>query len=190
MKGPRIGSKERQGMQGGRTRKMNLEAAALHQKTQESRTEFLTLGGDASEPLPLQNGGRLAPVTVAYQTYGRLSPDRDNAVLVFHALSGSQHAAGFNPSVRGVEALWTEECRVGWWDDFIGPGKALDTDRFFVVCANYIGGCYGSTGPRSIDPSTGRPYGSRFPRLSLCDIVDAQMLPSMKFGLSRFSGAA
>ncbi|MGW8321491.1 MAG: homoserine O-acetyltransferase MetX, partial [Thermodesulfobacteriota bacterium] len=118
-------------------------------------TEFLILGESGDPPLCLQNGTKLAPVTVAYQTYGTLSPDRENAILLFHALSGSQNAAGYNPSVKGVEGLWTEECRVGWWNEFIGPGKALDTDRFFVVCANYLGGCYGSTGPGSIDPSTG-----------------------------------
>ncbi len=154
---------------------MNLEAVEVKEGTRVAKTEFLTFGGTGSEPLSLQNGDELAPVTVAYQTCGTLSTDRDNAILLFHALSGSQNAAGYNPSVKGVEDLWTEECRVGWWDDFIGPGKALDTERFFVVCANYLGGCYGSTGPRSIDPATGRPYGSRFPSISVCDIVDAQM---------------
>jgi homoserine O-acetyltransferase len=154
---------------------MNVEVISDNRSKQLMETEFFTLGENGNKPLRLQNGGKLAPVTVAYQTYGTLSPDRDNAILLFHALSGSQNAAGYNPSVKGVEDLWTEECRVGWWDDFIGPGKALDTERFFVVCANYLGGCYGSTGPRSIDPSTGRPYGSRFPSISLCDIVDAQM---------------
>ena len=154
---------------------MNVEVISDNRSKQLMETEFFTLGENGNQPLRLQNGGKLAPVTVAYQTYGTLSPDRDNAILLFHALSGSQNAAGYNPSVKGVEDLWTEGCRVGWWDEFIGPGKALDTEHFFVVCANYLGGCYGSTGPRSIDPSTGRPYGSRFPSISLCDIVDAQM---------------
>lgn len=154
---------------------MNIEVVSGIRDKQVMETEFLTLGENGNQPLHLQDGEKLAPVTVAYQTYGTLSPDRDNAILLFHALSGSQNAAGYNPSVKGVEDLWTEECRIGWWDDFIGPGKALDTERFFVVCANYLGGCYGSTGPRSINPATGRPYGSRFPSISLCDIVDAQM---------------
>ncbi len=154
---------------------MNADVISDNPIKQVVETEFLILGESGDPPLCLQNGTKLAPVTVAYQTYGTLSPDRENAILLFHALSGSQNAAGYNPSVKGVEGLWTEECRVGWWNEFIGPGKALDTDRFFVVCANYLGGCYGSTGPGSIDPSTGRPYGSRFPSISLCDIVDAQM---------------
>ncbi len=164
---------------------MNLEAASITERTPVAQTEFLTLGGPGSEPLQLQNGECLDPVTVAYQTYGTLSPDRDNAILLFHALSGSQNAAGYNPSVPGVEDLWTEECRIGWWDDFIGPGRALDTERFFVVCANYLGGCYGSTGPSSIEPATGKPYGSRFPRISLCDIVDAQMRLVDSLGIGR-----
>lgn len=126
-------------------------------------------------PLLLRNGERLGPVTLAYETYGELSPDRDNAILLFHALSGSQHAAGYCPQVPGVGRRWTSECQVGWWDGFIGPGKALDTRNFFVICANYLGGCYGSTGPSSINPATGRPYGSGFPRLTLADIVDTQV---------------
>lgn len=126
-------------------------------------------------PLELLCGDRLSDVRIAYETYGELNADRSNAVLVFHALSGSQHAAGFNPAVEGVGAHWTEECQTGWWDDFVGPGKAINTDRFFVVCANYLGGCYGSTGPGSIDPETGRPYGSGFPSITISDIVDSQV---------------
>jgi homoserine O-acetyltransferase len=164
---------------------MDVEGIADGEDRLVTQTRFHALVDNGGEPLRLQNGETLAPVTVAYETYGRLSPHRDNAILLLHALSGSQHAAGFNPSVRGVEDLWTEECRVGWWDNFVGPGKALDTDRFFVVCANYIGGCYGSTGPRSIDPSTGRPYGSRFPSLSLCDIVYSQMRLVDSLGIRR-----
>lgn len=128
-----------------------------------------------SRPFFLQSGEALAPVDLAYEAYGQLNAARDNAILVFHALSGSQHAAGYNPTVPGVGRLWTEEIHQGWWDDFIGPGRALDTDEFFVVCANYLGGCYGSTGPRSTDPRTGRPYGPRFPQVTIADIVDSQM---------------
>ncbi len=126
-------------------------------------------------PLKLLCGGELADVRIAYETYGELNADRSNAVLVFHALSGSQHAAGHNPAVEGVGGRWTEECRTGWWDDFVGPGKAVNTDRFFVICANYLGGCYGSTGPGSINPATGRPYGSGFPSIAISDIVDSQV---------------
>ncbi len=123
----------------------------------------------------LQCGESLTDASLAYETWGRLNADRSNAALVFHALSGSQHAAGHNPSVPGAEGRWTDECQTGWWHDFIGPGKALDTNELFVICANYLGGCYGSTGPGSIDPGTGRPYGSRFPAVSMSDIVDSQI---------------
>jgi homoserine O-acetyltransferase len=168
---------------------MHVEAVSLDQQARVTETKFFTFGGKGEEPLRLQNGERLGPVTLAYQTYGRLAPDRDNAILLFHALSGSQNAAGYNPSVPGVGDLWREDCRVGWWDDFIGPGKALDTDLFFVVCANYLGGCYGSTGPGSVDPRTGRPYGSRFPGISLCDIVDSQMRLADFLGIGCFHAA-
>ncbi len=114
-------------------------------------------------------------VTLAYETYGTLNADRSNAVLVFHALSGSQHAAGFTEKVDGLGDRWTEECQTGWWDDFIGPGKGIDTDTHFVICANYLGGCYGSTGPGSINPETGKPYGSAFPKIALSDVVDSQI---------------
>ncbi len=117
----------------------------------------------------------LAEYLLAYETYGELNAARDNAVLVFHAMTGSQHAAGWCDSVEGVGERWTDDCREGWWDGFIGPGKALDTRKHFVICANYLGGCYGSTGPASVNPATGRSYGSAFPRLALSDIVDSQM---------------
>src|SRR6056297_1690384 len=98
-------------------------------------TQFFTY-----DSLALQTGETLGPVTLAYETYGELNEACDNAILLFHALTGSQHAAGFNPEVPGVGEKWNEECQTGWWDNFVGPGKAIDTDRFFVVCANYIGG--------------------------------------------------
>ncbi|MFZ5807081.1 MAG: homoserine O-acetyltransferase MetX [Verrucomicrobiota bacterium] len=138
-------------------------------------TRFFTFGNKKSDALKLRCGATLAPVTLAYEMYGELNKARDNAILVFHALSGSQHAAGYNYAVPGVEKLWTDECQVGWWDEFIGPKKALDTTRFCVICANYIGGCYGSTGPSSIAPKTKKPYGSLFPRIAISDIVDSQI---------------
>ncbi|MCF7838866.1 MAG: homoserine O-acetyltransferase [Candidatus Marinimicrobia bacterium] len=138
------------------------------------QTQFLTLA-TPGRPFVLQAGGVLESAVLAYETYGQLSPARDNAVLLFHAFSGSQHAAGYNPAVPGVEALWTEECRRGWWHAFIGPGKALDTSHLFVICANYLGGCYGSTGPASLNPATGRPYGSSFPTLRAEDVVNSQV---------------
>jgi homoserine O-acetyltransferase len=139
----------------------------------------------ADDPFRLKSGGELPEVTIAYETYGGLTPQRDNAVLVFHALTGSQHAAGFNPSVPGVERRWTDECQAGWWDSFIGPNKAIDTNRFFVIVANYVGGCYGSTGPSSINPVTGNPYGSAFPKVGFCDMVDADIRLLEHLGIER-----
>lgn len=135
-------------------------------------TQFFRL----NTPFELSSGEALPELTVAYETYGQLSSNGDNAVLLFHALTGSQHAAGFNPAVPGVEPLWTEECHTGWWDDFIGPGKALDSDRYFIICANYLGSCYGSTGPRSPHPQTDQPYGSSFPQICAEDVVRSQLL--------------
>lgn len=137
------------------------------------------------EPLELQSGAVLPEVTLAYERYGEINQGGDNVILLFHALTGSQHAAGWNHVVHGLEVEWTEECQEGWWDPFIGPGRALDTDQFAVICVNYLGGCYGSTGPSSIDPETGAPYGSRFPELTLTDIVDSQMRLLDELGVSR-----
>ncbi len=118
------------------------------------------------QPFPLDSGATLSPVSLAYETYGQLNADRSNAILITHALSGSAHAAGhYEP----------EDGRLGWWDDCIGPGKAFDTDRFFVICSNVLGGCYGSTGPTYIDPATQTPYGMRFPVVTIGDMVRAQV---------------
>ena len=145
-----------------------------------TETRFIRLGSYTTL------GGKTIPdVTLAYEMYGKLNEARDNVILVFHALTGSQHAAGFNPSVPGVGARWTEEMQVGWWDGFIGPGRALDTDKYAVVCVNYLGGCYGSTGPSSPNPRTGRPYGSAFPSLTVTDIVDSQMRLLEHLGVER-----
>ncbi|MEO0518953.1 MAG: homoserine O-acetyltransferase [Cyanobacteria bacterium P01_A01_bin.116] len=127
-------------------------------------------------PFPLDSGESFDEFTLAYETYGTLNSEANNAILVFHALTGSQHAAGINPAVPGIESFWNDECVLGWWDAFIGPGKALDTDRYFVICANYLGGCYGSTGPRSTHPATGKPYGSQFPKVTAWDAVRSQLL--------------
>jgi homoserine O-acetyltransferase len=113
--------------------------------------------------------------TLAYETYGRLNAERSNAVLLFHAMTGSQHAAGLNTNVPGLDGRWTEELHEGWWEKFIGPGKALDTRKLFVICANYLGGCYGSTGPASVNPATGKIWGPDFPVLRISDIVDSQI---------------
>ena len=113
------------------------------------------------DPLRLRAGGQLNHVDVAYETYGRLSPARDNAVFICHALTGDAHAAGMHEGAR----------KPGWWDNLIGPGKAVDTDRFFVISANLLGGCSGTTGPLSTDPATGAPYCLDFPMLHMSDLV-------------------
>ena len=119
-----------------------------------------------TEPFPLDSGASLGPVTLAYETYGRLNAARTNAILITHALSGSANAAG---------AHTADGAKPGWWDDCIGPGKAFDTDTFFVICSNVLGGCSGSTGPAQVDPATGRPYGMRFPVVTIGDMVRAQV---------------
>ncbi|WP_075080546.1 homoserine O-acetyltransferase MetX [Terrimicrobium sacchariphilum] len=129
----------------------------------------------SKEPFELRCGDRLEEFTLAYETYGSLNADRSNAILVFHAMTGSQHAAGFNPVVPGLDGRWTEEMFGGWWENFIGPGLAIDTDKYFVVCANYLGGCYGSTGPASPRHSGGERWGADFPPIRISDIVDSQM---------------
>ena len=144
-----------------------------------SHSEFIEF-----DELKLAKGGRLAPYKLAYQTYGKLSPKKDNAVLVFHAMTGSQNAAGYNETLEGSD-LWNEECRLGWWDGYIGAGRAFDTDRLFVICANYIGGCYGSTGPNCINPDTGKHFGGDFPTIEVSDIVDSQIPLLDHFGIDK-----
>jgi homoserine O-acetyltransferase len=127
--------------------------------------------GSPEDPLRLRDGAVLPGVRIAYETWGAPNADRSNAILLFHALSGSHHAAGYNPAIDGTGELWQEELHQGWWEDMIGPGKALDTDRYFIICANYLGGCYGSTGPASVNLETGKPWGSAFPAVSAADQV-------------------
>lgn len=115
-----------------------------------------------SRPLKLACGALLSSVTVAYETWGTLNADRSNAIFVCHALTGDAHAAGMHSG---------KDAKPGWWDGFIGPGKGLDTDRYFVICANVLGGCQGTTGPGSVNPQTGRRYCLSFPFLTVRDIV-------------------
>ncbi|CAN5338604.1 homoserine O-acetyltransferase [soil metagenome] len=140
---------------------------------QEIVTQYAKIASP-EKPFRFSDGRKLDDLTIAYETYGTLNEHADNAVLVFHALSGSMHAAGIN-SVGPGSPYWTEEMHDGWWDGFIGPNRAINTKRFFVICANTPGGCYGSTGPSSEDPLTGKPYGSSFPYPSISDVVDANM---------------
>jgi homoserine O-acetyltransferase/O-succinyltransferase len=124
--------------------------------------------------ITLDSGTFLGPLTVAYETYGQLSPMKDNAVLVLHALSGDAHVAGID-----------ENGRLGWWDAMIGPGKGIDTNRYFVICSNCLGGCKGTTGPPSINPETGRPYGRQFPLLTISDMVRVQAMLVEHLGIER-----
>jgi homoserine O-acetyltransferase len=130
---------------------------------------------DERDPLVLASGATLAPVEVAYETYGTLDADRSNAVYVCHALTGDAHAAGS----RGVDS------RPGWWDTMIGPGKPIDTDRLFVISSNLLGGCNGTTGPSSLDPRTGKPYGLRFPALVMRDLVTVHRALCRRLGIER-----
>jgi homoserine O-acetyltransferase len=136
---------------------------------------FLTLAED--RPFVLEGGGRLRDITIAYESWGRLDDDGGNAILVCHALTGDAHVHG--PSGPGQPTP-------GWWEDLVGPGRALDTDRYLVVCANVLGGCQGSTGPSSIEPGTDRPYGSRFPVVSIRDMVRTQAALADHLGVGRW----
>lgn len=137
--------------------------------------KFATIS--AGRPFALEGGGSLPEVTMAYETWGELDAAASNAVLVCHALTGDSHAAG--KSGHGHPTS-------GWWDAMIGPGKALDTDRYFVVCANVLGGCQGTTGPASLHPDDGLPYGSRFPVVTTRDIVRSQQLLARSLGIERW----
>ncbi len=132
---------------------------------QAIRPSSLVVDFPADAPLHLDCEQDLAPFSIAYQTYGALNADRSNAILICHALTGDQHVANAHP-VTG---------KPGWWESMIGPGKPIDTDRFFVICSNILGGCMGSTGPASINPRTGHAYGLDFPVITIGDMVDAQV---------------
>src|SRR5256886_10781008 len=151
---------------------------------------------DLPEPVRLDCGRDLYPIRVAYETYGALSPRRDNVVLVCHALSGDAHAAGFakTPTEESTRDGFGAEDRdgagrrgLGWWDGMIGPGKAFDTDRFFVVSTNLLGGCRGTTGPSSVDPATGRPYGPDFPVITVADMVRTERAFLYALGIERLA---
>ncbi|MET8002183.1 homoserine O-acetyltransferase MetX [Nonomuraea glycinis] len=154
---------------------------------------------DLPEPLRLDCGRELHPVRVAYETYGTLSPARDNVILVGHALSGDAHAAGLAeapPAASTRDGFGAEDRDsaggkgLGWWDGMIGPGKAFDTDHFFVICTNLLGGCRGTTGPSSIDATTGRPYGSDFPVITVSDMVRTQRAFLDVLGIERLAAVA
>ncbi|WP_432994878.1 homoserine O-acetyltransferase MetX [Dactylosporangium sp. CA-233914] len=154
---------------------------------------------DLPEPVRLDCGRELFPVRVAYETYGTLSPARDNVILVCHALSGDAHAAGVSadPSAGSTRDGFGAEERdgaagrdLGWWDGMIGPGKAFDTDRYCIVSTNLLGGCRGTTGPSSINPATGRPYGPDFPVITVADLVRVERAVLSALGIERLAAVA
>ena len=132
------------------------------------------------QPLQLKSGAELPAYDIAYETYGELNAARSNAVLVCHALNASHHVAGFYEH---------EKDNLGWWDNLVGPGKPLDTRRFFVVGTNYLGSCFGSTGPASVNPATGKPWGADFPVVTVEDWVEAQARLADRLGIERFAAA-
>lgn len=138
-----------------------VQDAALNQ-VHHPESELVVFPAD--QPLRLDSGQEIAPLAVAYQTYGTLNADKSNAILICHALTGDQHVANKHP-VTG---------KGGWWETVVGPKKPIDTERFFVICANILGGCMGSSGPASINPATGKPYGIDFPVITIGDMVNAQ----------------
>ena len=131
------------------------------------------------DPLMLQSGVTFGPVEVAYETYGTLNADASNAVFICHALTGDAHAAGHHG----------DPSRPGWWDTLIGPGKPVDTDRLYVICANLLGGCQGTTGPVELDPATGTPYGLRFPIFTISDLVTVHRALFRHLGVTRLMAA-
>ena len=154
---------------------------------------------DLPAPLSLDCGRELSGVRIAYETYGKLSPARDNVILVCHALSGDAHAAGISPTPAAAstrDGFRAEErdagttAGLGWWDGMIGPGKAFDTDAYFVVSSNLLGGCRGTTGPSSTNPATGRPYGSEFPVITVADMVRAEHALLQALGIDRLAAVA
>ncbi|HET7220460.1 MAG TPA: homoserine O-acetyltransferase [Vicinamibacterales bacterium] len=154
---------------------------------------------DLRDPVRLDCGRELPAVRVAYETYGTLAPARDNVILVCHALSGDAHAAGYTtaPVAASTRDGFRADERdagagrgLGWWDGMIGPGKAFDTDRFFVVSSNLLGGCRGTTGPSSINPETGKPYGSAFPVITVADMVRTERALLDALGIERLAAVA
>lgn len=140
-------------------------------------TQYFTFAEPPNE-LQLECGRKLGPVTLAYETYGQLNSQRSNAILVVHALSGDAHVAGRHDA---------SDRKPGWWDNMVGPGKAFDTDRYFIICSNCVGGCKGSTGPASINPATSKPYALDFPMVTIGDMVRAQKELVDHFGIDQLA---
>lgn len=142
-------------------------------------TQYFTFAKPPDE-LVLKSGIKLGNVTLAYETYGKLNQSKSNAILIFHALTGDAHAAGWHKGDKNP----------GWWDPMIGPGKAFDTNKYFIICANCIGGCKGSTGPSSINPATAKPYGLQFPVITIEDMVVSQKYLIDHLGIKKLLAAS
>lgn len=154
---------------------IQLDSATTLARAEASRPHSAVVTFGADKPLRLDAGGELSPFQIAYQTYGTLNAARSNAILICHALSGDQHVANTHP-VTG---------KPGWWETLVGPGKPVDTDRFFVICSNVLGGCLGTTGPSSVNPATGQPYGLDLPVVTIRDMVRAQCMLIDHLGIER-----
>ncbi len=142
-------------------------------------TQYFTFAQPPYE-MVLKSGIKLGPITIAYETYGTLNADKSNAILIFHALTGDAHAAGFHKDAK----------KPGWWNGMIGPGKAFDTDKYFFISSNCLGSCKGSTGPASINPTTGKPYGLSFPVITIADMVIAQRELVKHLGITKLLSVA
>ncbi|MBF0593991.1 MAG: homoserine O-acetyltransferase [Candidatus Omnitrophica bacterium] len=142
-------------------------------------TQYLTVANSPHE-LTLRSGARLGPVTIAYETYGKLNSAKSNAILIVHAFTGDAHAAFYH---KGDE-------KPGWWDEMIGPGRPFDTDKYFVICSNVLGSCRGTTGPASIDPKTGKPYGLTFPVVTINDMVAVEKMLVDHLGIKKLLSVA
>jgi homoserine O-acetyltransferase len=150
----------------------------MTEKTKKSKKQYVETkyyNMPEGEKFVLESGVKLGELKIAYETYGGLNKQKNNAILICHALSGDAHAAGYHHG----------ETKPGWWDEMIGPGKAFDTEKYFVICSNVIGGCKGSSGPNSINPVTGKPYGLSFPIVSVKDMVNAQKKLVEHLGIER-----
>lgn len=173
--------------------KVNTCGASRKKKKYESPNSAASVGWtrpytvrlvDEENPLILDCGEKLAPIDVEYETYGQINLKKDNVILLLHALSGDAHAAGWDDKAEQMGRNWRTD-RPGWWDEMIGPGKAFDTNKYFIICSNVLGGCYGTTGPASINPKTGKPYGLDFPIVTVGDWVRLQEKLITYLGIDR-----
>ena len=158
----------------------NLISTPQTSREADEPRDSLVVRFGADQPLKLDSGVELSPFQIAYKTYGRLNADRSNAILICHALTGDQHVASVHPVTR----------KNGWWDTMVGPGKPIDTERYFVICSNVVSGCMGSSGPSSINPKTGKPYGLDFPVITIRDMVRAQAMLVDHLGIDKLFAVA